>query len=98
MPDLATILLHDTGIREIPNGLLQIIELDWADLSDNAITDVPSDIMELPVEVALENISFRGNRFSGESLLRLIGLLRTDGHGLWRGRGDQSRRDGDLDF
>ncbi|WP_223413665.1 MULTISPECIES: dermonecrotic toxin domain-containing protein [unclassified Pseudomonas] len=71
MPDLATILLNDTGITDIPDGLLQLAELDWADLSGNAITDVPSDLLELPAEVA-ENITLRGNPFTEESLLRLI--------------------------
>ncbi|WP_448111479.1 dermonecrotic toxin domain-containing protein [Pseudomonas lini] len=78
MPDLATILLHDTGIREIPNGLLQIIELDWADLSDNAITDVPSDIMELPAEAAA-NIDLRDNPFTEQALLRLIDYYQNTG-------------------
>jgi Leucine-rich repeat (LRR) protein len=78
MTELVTVLLNDTGITEVPPGLLQMTELDWADLSGNAITDVPSDVMELPTEVA-ENISFRGNRFSEESLLRLIGYFERTG-------------------
>jgi len=71
MPGLATVLLNDTGLTEIPNGLLQLTDLDWADLSTNAITEVPSDLMELPVEVA-ENITLRNNPLSEESLSRLI--------------------------
>ena len=78
MTELATVLLNDTGITEIPHGLLQMTELDWADLSGNAITEVPSDVLELPVEIA-ENISFRGNRFSEESLLRLISYFERTG-------------------
>jgi Leucine-rich repeat (LRR) protein len=78
MMELNTVLLNDTGITEIPHGLLQMTELDWADLSGNAITEVPSDVLELPVEIA-ENISFRGNRFSEESLLRLIGYFERTG-------------------
>ncbi|MDI3271363.1 DUF6543 domain-containing protein [Pseudomonas sp. AL03] len=78
MPDLATVLLHDTGISEIPNALLQMTELDWADLSTNSITDVPSDIMELPVDVA-ENISLRGNPFTEQALLRLIDYYQNTG-------------------
>lgn len=71
MPKLATVLLRDTGITSIPNGLLQINELDWADLSANAITEVPSDITEVSVDVAM-NISLRGNPFSEQALQRLI--------------------------
>ena len=78
MPDLATVLLHDTGITEIPPGLFQLAELDWADLSTNAITEAPSDILQLSLDIA-ENISFRGNPFSEESLLRLISYYERTG-------------------
>ncbi|MVV50640.1 hypothetical protein EJA72_20725 [Pseudomonas sp. PB120] len=78
MPGLATVLLPETGITEIPRGLLQLQELDWADLSENAITEVPSDIMELSMDVA-ENISLRGNPFSEESVLRLIDYYESTG-------------------
>ncbi|MHC8319220.1 dermonecrotic toxin domain-containing protein [Pseudomonas sp. GB2N2] len=71
MPNLSTVLLNNTGITDIPPGLLHLEELDWADLSMNAITEIPSDLMELPVETA-ENITLRGNSFSAESLGRLI--------------------------
>ena len=78
MKELSTVLLAETGITELPRGLLQLEELDWADLSDNAITGIPSDIMEVPVEVA-ENISLRGNPFSEESVLRLIDYYQSTG-------------------
>ncbi|MGL6245492.1 dermonecrotic toxin domain-containing protein [Pseudomonas sp.] len=71
MTELSTVLLNDTGITQIPNGLFQLTDLEWADLSTNAIADIPSDLMELPIETA-ENITLRGNPFSEESLLRLI--------------------------
>ncbi|VVM48452.1 hypothetical protein PS662_00667 [Pseudomonas fluorescens] len=71
MPDLSTVLLNDTGITDIPPGLLQLEELDWADLSMNAIREIPSDLMELPVETA-ENITLRGNPLSAQSLEQLI--------------------------
>jgi Leucine-rich repeat (LRR) protein len=74
MPELSTVLLNDTGITSIPSGLLQLKELDWADLSMNAITEVSSELLELPVETA-ENITLRGNSFSAESLGRLIGYF-----------------------
>lgn len=78
MTGLATVLLNETGITEIPHGLLQMTELDWADLSGNAITEAPSDVLELPVDIA-ENITLRGNPFSEESLLRLIGYFERTG-------------------
>ncbi|MHC8288270.1 dermonecrotic toxin domain-containing protein [Pseudomonas sp. XS1P51] len=76
--ELATVLLHDTGITKIPQGLYQLEELDWADLSTNAITEMPSDVLELPVEIA-ENINLRGNRFSEESLVRMISYYERTG-------------------
>jgi Leucine-rich repeat (LRR) protein len=78
MTDLATVLLPKTGITTIPNGLFSLTQLDWADLSDNAITDIPSDIMELPLEVA-ETINLRGNPFTEEALLRLISHFENTG-------------------
>ncbi|MBV4485548.1 hypothetical protein HU727_008100 [Pseudomonas sp. SWRI153] len=71
MPGLANVLLHETAITQIPRGLFQLKELDWADLSDNAITDIPSDIHELPLEIA-QNIMMKGNPFSEESLQHLV--------------------------
>ena len=71
MPSMANVLLNNTGIAEIPRGLFQLEELDWVDLSENAITEVSSEVQELPPEIA-ENISLRGNRFSEASLQRLI--------------------------
>ncbi|MDB5995183.1 MAG: hypothetical protein JWP42_2319 [Pseudomonas sp.] len=78
MPELATVLLNDTGITEIPKGLFQVPELDWADLSNNAITEVPSDLMEVPVDIA-ENITLRGNPFTQESVSRLISYFELTG-------------------
>ncbi|MHC8331836.1 dermonecrotic toxin domain-containing protein [Pseudomonas sp. LB3P25] len=78
MPKLATVLLNDTGITEVPPGMFQLTELDWADLSANAISEIPIDVQELPVEVA-ESISFRGNPLSEESLLRLIAYFERTG-------------------
>ena len=71
MPNLSTVLLNDTGITAIPPGLLELEELDWADLSRNAIANVPGDLMELPVETA-ENMVLTGNPFSEEGLAQLI--------------------------
>jgi Leucine-rich repeat (LRR) protein len=71
MPELSTVLLNDTGITRIPSGLFQLKELGWADLSTNAITEVPGELLELPVETA-ENITLRGNPLSAQSLVQLI--------------------------
>lgn len=78
MPNLTTVLLQGTGIQEIPAGLLHVEELDWADLSDNAITEVPSDMIEVPEDLA-ENINLRGNPFTEPALLRLIDYYQRNG-------------------
>lgn len=75
MTDLATLQLDNCGLTELPPGLLQSKSLETADLSGNAITRVPSDILELPLEVA-ESIDLRGNPFSEESLKILVEYFR----------------------
>lgn len=70
MPDLVNVLLDHTGITELPNGLLNRGELGWADLSNNAITDVPSDILEVPAAIA-QNLHLRNNPFTEDALGRL---------------------------
>ncbi|MGF6140232.1 dermonecrotic toxin domain-containing protein [Pseudomonas laurylsulfatiphila] len=75
MPDIATLKLNDTGITELPAGLLQLRSLDIADLSANAITRIPRDILELPLEIA-ESINLRGNPLDEQSLQTLIAYFK----------------------
>ncbi|MFD2883003.1 hypothetical protein ACFS4T_08790 [Pseudomonas lini] len=78
MPRLTTLLLNDTGIAELPPGLLQLKFLDTVDLSANAITHIPADILELSVDVG-ESINLRGNPLSEESVQTLISYFRQTG-------------------
>jgi Leucine-rich repeat (LRR) protein len=78
MPRLKTLMLYDTGIREIPPGLLSRTTLRVANLSDNAISEIPSDILELPADVAM-SIKLSGNPFSEESLQLFIAYFRRTG-------------------
>jgi Leucine-rich repeat (LRR) protein len=78
MHQLKTLMLYDTDISEIPPGLLSRTTLQVANLSDNAITDVPSDILELPAETA-QKIRLSGNPFSEESLQRLFAYFQRTG-------------------
>ncbi|MGO4310280.1 DUF6543 domain-containing protein [Pseudomonas sp. KB_15] len=71
MSDLATLILNDSGISELPAGLLQLKSLELVDLSDNQIVHIPSDILELPLEIA-ESINLRGNPLNEQSLQILI--------------------------
>ncbi|MCU1748380.1 dermonecrotic toxin domain-containing protein [Pseudomonas sp. 6D_7.1_Bac1] len=78
MPHLTTLLLNDTGITELPPGLLQFKDMETVDLSANAITHIPTDILELPVDVS-ESINLRGNPLSEESVQRLISYFQQTG-------------------
>ena len=78
MPRLTTLLLNNTGITELPPGLLQLKSLDTVDLSANAITYIPADILELPLDVG-ESINLRDNPLSEESVQRLISYFRQTG-------------------
>ena len=75
MSELTILKLDNTGITELPHGLLQLRNLAMADLSDNAISEVPSDILELPLEFG-GKISLRGNLLSEQSAQRLIAYFR----------------------
>jgi Leucine-rich repeat (LRR) protein len=78
MPRLTTLLLNNTGITELPPGLLQLKSLESADLSANAITHIPAEILELPLDVG-ESINLRGNPLSEESVQRLISYFQQTG-------------------
>ncbi|MNQ98639.1 Leucine Rich repeats (2 copies) [compost metagenome] len=75
MADLATLQLDNCGLTELPAGLLQLKSLETVDLSDNAISQIPADLLELPLEIA-ESINLRGNPFSEDSLQILIEYFR----------------------
>lgn len=75
MADLATLQLDNCGLTELPAGLLQLKSLETVDLSDNAISRIPADLLELPLEVA-ESINLRSNPFSEDSLQILIEYFR----------------------
>ena len=76
--NMANLLLSNTVISELPAGLLQLKSLEVADLSDNAITHIPRDILEVPLETA-ESINLRGNPFTEESVQTLIAYFEQSG-------------------
>jgi Leucine-rich repeat (LRR) protein len=75
MRDLSTLLLDNTGITELPPGLLQLDQTEVVALNDNAITEITSEILELPAEHA-EKISLRNNPLSAASIGRLIAYFK----------------------
>lgn len=75
MPQMATLILDHTQITELPPGLLNLTELDIANLSDNRIVELPHAILETPVELA-ERINLRGNPLSEQSLQLLLAYFK----------------------
>ncbi len=75
---LTDLVLNNTGINQIPKGLFQLKRLIKADLSGNAITELPSDILELPGEVA-EAITLRNNPFDEPSQIILTAYFKNHG-------------------
>lgn len=78
MSELSTLMLNDTHISEFPPGLVNLQGLDIANLSDNAIQEIPSDILELPMEIA-ESINLSGNPISEQSLVLLRAYFKQTG-------------------
>ncbi|MFJ2714577.1 dermonecrotic toxin domain-containing protein [Pseudomonas sp. NPDC087346] len=75
MTGLSTLLLDNTGISTLPQGLLKLEQLELVALNDNAITEIPNDILELSVDAA-EKISLRNNPFSAVSVERLLAYFK----------------------
>ena len=78
MSALSTLILNDTQLTELPNGMLGLRSLDDANLSHNQIQNLPSDLLELPMEIA-ESINLRGNPFTGQSVQLLHAYFRRTG-------------------
>jgi Leucine-rich repeat (LRR) protein len=78
MHGLTTLSLSNTGITETPNGLFALKEIEDADLSNNAITELPADYLELPAHIT-ESYNFSGNPLSEASLQQLIGYFQRTG-------------------
>jgi Leucine-rich repeat (LRR) protein len=78
MPKMATLILNNTQISELPNGLLALEELEIANLSQNEIRELPSDLLELPADIA-ENIHLADNPFSARSLQLLHDYFKANG-------------------
>lgn len=75
---LTDLILNDTGINQLPDGLFQLKHLNKVDLSGNAITEMPSDLLELPGEIA-EAINLRDNPFDAQSQIILAAYFKKHG-------------------
>ncbi|WP_191623202.1 leucine-rich repeat domain-containing protein [Pseudomonas fluorescens] len=67
MNGMSILNLSETGITHIPDGLWRIETWLNVDLSNNAITVMPPELLEVPPDVG-ENLDFSGNPFNEESL------------------------------
>lgn len=70
MPNLSTLMLENAGLTEAPQGAFNRPLLTNLNLSDNLITELPSDILEVPVNTA-DDYDLNGNPFSPASIAML---------------------------
>lgn len=70
LSNLQSLYMQDVGLTEFPSGVFGLHHLTTLDVSDNAIVEVPADILErqLPFD---EESDFSGNSFSPASIERL---------------------------
>lgn len=64
---LVALHLRHTQISEVPTGVFQLAELQTLDLSDNLITEIPPDLLEM-IPVFHEDSDLSGNPLSAQSL------------------------------
>ncbi|MGY1922763.1 dermonecrotic toxin domain-containing protein [Pseudomonas tolaasii] len=67
MNQLVGLHLRATQISTVPTGVFQLGELQTLDLSDNLITDIPPDLLEM-IPVFHDDSDLSGNPLSPESL------------------------------
>ena len=70
MPNLNTLHLRNTELREFPDSLLGLSELEVIDLSENVISTLPSELFEAPAYIT-NALDLEGNPLSPDSLNRL---------------------------
>ena len=70
MPNLNTLHLRNTELREFPDSLLGLSELEVIDLSENLISTLPSELFEAPAYIT-NALDLEGNPLSPDSLNRL---------------------------
>lgn len=70
MPNLNTLHLRNTGLREFPVSLLALSELEVVDLSENLITELPSELFESAAFIT-EALDLEDNPLSQAALSRV---------------------------
>ncbi|WP_256669324.1 leucine-rich repeat domain-containing protein [Pseudomonas sp. C2B4] len=79
--ELSSLNLSNTGLSEVPRGLLDSRSLTHADLSNNAITEMPSELTEATPDNTA-GFNFSGNPFSAQSLERIAAHYHETGNTL----------------
>ncbi|WP_073521454.1 leucine-rich repeat domain-containing protein [Pseudomonas fluorescens] len=70
MPRLTTLMLENAGLTQAPHGTFNLRSLSQLNLSDNQITELPSDIIEVDPELA-DDFDLSGNPFTPTTLIML---------------------------
>ncbi|MEX5496345.1 leucine-rich repeat domain-containing protein [Pseudomonas asgharzadehiana] len=70
MTGLSTLMLSNAGLTEAPAGAFNLPLLDQLDLSDNQITELPSDILEITPDLA-DGFDLNGNPLSPATIAML---------------------------
>ncbi|MFM9382118.1 dermonecrotic toxin domain-containing protein [Pseudomonas sp. UV AK001] len=73
--------LGDTGITEIPNGVLENHYWSEVDLSDNAITEISEALMDVPATIG-DRYDLHNNPLSQRSLVRVRAYYHATGNDL----------------
>lgn len=70
LSQLTSLHLRNTRIRELPRGVFQLSALDTLDVSQNQISHIPPDLLEM-IPTFLEDCDLSGNPWSAQSIGRL---------------------------
>lgn len=70
MSGLATLMIESAGLTEAPHGVFNLRALSQLNLSDNQITELPTDLLELDPELA-DGYDLSGNPFTPATIRML---------------------------
>ncbi|WLH67334.1 dermonecrotic toxin domain-containing protein [Pseudomonas sp. FP2309] len=70
MPHLSALMLENSGLTEVPHGTFSRRSLAQLNLSDNLITELPSDILEVPPDLA-DGFDLNGNPLTPATIAML---------------------------
>lgn len=70
LQELIDLDLSNTGIREIPKGVLENSHWEEVDLSNNQINEMPEELMEVPAVIG-DRYDLSGNLFSPRAMARI---------------------------